>query len=108
MIVAEPNIYFYSCSRIIMPRQKLDKDHLHIYIDKTILSRIKKIAEEEGITLSELVEYKLKEVIALREAGLPYAGGGIRTHDPRGERLSRPPPYHSATPALTLLIHPNF
>ena len=98
-MMSDENSYFHSCSRIDMPRPKLDKGHLHLYIDNTLLSYIKKIAEEEGVTISELVEYKLKEIIALREAGLPYAGGGIRTHDPKGERLSRPPPYHSATPA---------
>ncbi len=36
------------------------------------------------------------------------AGGGIRTHAGRAQWLSRPPPYHSATPAFKTPISPQF
>ncbi len=83
-----------------MPRAKLNKTKLTLYIDKNVLARAKELIPN----LSEFVEMKLKEYVILAEHGLANAGGGIRTHDPRGERLSRPPPYHSATPAQLYLV----
>ena len=62
-------------------------------INKDVLERAKKLIPN----LSFFVELKLREFLALVENN--YAGGGIRTHAGRAQWLSRPPPYHSATPA---------
>lgn len=60
-----------------MGRKKLNKEHLHIYIDKDVLERAKALIPN----LSAFVEMKLKEAVILAEHGLTQCGG--RDSNPR-------------------------
>ena|GEM_PF-5533996 len=81
IIAGDHNIYFYSYVRIEMPRPKLNKTKLTLYIDKNIAERIKQIIPN----LSSFVEDKFREALILAEHGLlSVRGVGFEPTNPYG------------------------
>ena len=75
------NFYFYSYVRINMPRPKLNKTKLTLYVDKNVLERIKQIIPN----LSSFVEEKFREALILAEHGLLIVRGeGFEPSNPYG------------------------
>ncbi len=77
-----------------MPRRKLNKEHLHLYIDRDVLERAKELIPN----LSFFVELKLREYLALIEN--PCGGWDSNPRTPSGADPKSAAFVHSATPAL--------
>ena len=93
------NIVGNDIRRLMAPKRehKGNREPTKIYLDK----ENKEFALRFGINLSTFFDNCLRELVEYLK-GFKHAGGGIRTHASlTGHGLSRPAPYHSATPAQT-------
>ncbi len=64
---------FYSRGRINVGRRPSGRVDFNLRIDKHLLQRLREIAEAEGITIADLVEPKLIELVAVYDKRVTWA-----------------------------------
>ena len=101
MMVPGHNFYFYSYVKNIMPRPKLNKTKLTLYIDKNVVESIKGLIPN----ISEFVEKKFREFLVLEKAGLVGVRGvGFEPTNPYGTGPSIRRLFLTRQPPLRCLI----
>ncbi len=64
---------FYSPMRINVGRRPSGRVDFTLRIDKHLLQRLREIAEAEGVTIADLLEPKIIELVAVYEKNLKWA-----------------------------------